>query len=231
MEDRFESIAEAHKRTFEWVFLDEEHTIGSDLNALCSESDRTGRGAERSPEEQEEARGSSKHLQWSNFIHWIHSDSQLYWVTGKPGSGKSTLMKFLHDDVRTRQHLAQWSGDCPLVISGFFFWNAGTTMQMSRLGLFQTLLHDAIKDNPELVPILFAQRWRSYQLFDGNLRPWSMTELAQAFRSLISDTSKRFFFFIDRLDEFVGDGAELVDFIAETLSARTNVKICIASRP
>jgi hypothetical protein len=231
MEDRFGNIAEAHKRTFEWVFLDEEGASRSDLNAFDSYSDRKEDGAEKIPEEQEDGGGFSKQPQGSNFIRWIHGDSGLYWVTGKPGSGKSTLMKFLHDDSRTQQHVTQWSAGFPLVIAGFFFWNAGTTMQMSRLGLFQTLLYDAIKNDAELVPILFAQRWRSYQLFGGDLRPWSMTELAQAFRNLIADTSKRFFFFIDGLDEFDGDGAELVDFIAETLTSRTNVKICVASRP
>lgn len=230
MEDRFESIAEAHKKTFEWILLEGKDTSRPELNATGSYGDMKENGAEGSPEEQGEAKDCSK-PQWSNFISWIHSDSHLYWVTGKPGSGKSTLMKFLHDDARTRQHLTEWGGDFPLVIAGFFFWNAGTTMQMSRLGLFQTLLHEAIKHNPELVPSLFVQRWRSYQLFGGDLRPWSMIELAQAFRNLIADTSKRFFFFIDGLDEFDGDGAELVDFINETLSSRTNVKICVASRP
>lgn len=32
---------------------------------------------------------------WSNFREWLGSDSQLYWMTGKAGSGKSTLMKYI----------------------------------------------------------------------------------------------------------------------------------------
>ena len=32
---------------------------------------------------------------WSNFRKWLESDDQLYWITGKAGSGKSTFMKFL----------------------------------------------------------------------------------------------------------------------------------------
>ena len=32
---------------------------------------------------------------WSNFRDWLESDKQLYWITGKAGSGKSTLMKFI----------------------------------------------------------------------------------------------------------------------------------------
>jgi hypothetical protein len=32
---------------------------------------------------------------WSNLKAWLESNEQLYWITGKAGSGKSTLMKFL----------------------------------------------------------------------------------------------------------------------------------------
>lgn len=36
---------------------------------------------------------------WPNFIEWLESDSQkLYWITGKVGSGKSTLMKLICQD-------------------------------------------------------------------------------------------------------------------------------------
>lgn len=35
---------------------------------------------------------------WSNFVEWLESDSRLYWITGKAGSGKSTLMKLICQD-------------------------------------------------------------------------------------------------------------------------------------
>jgi len=46
----------------------------------------------------------------------------------------------------------------------------------------------------------------------------------------LSNKSQRFFFFIDGLDEFDGNCTELVDFVLEH-SARSNVKMCVASRP
>ncbi|CZR58778.1 uncharacterized protein PAC_08670 [Phialocephala subalpina] len=223
MADRFESIVKAHKRTFDWAYLNDEGP-----NAFDSNHDDEGKDADGTADENPKA---FKARHWSNFIDWIHGESSLYWVTGKPGAGKSTLMKFLHNDSRTRQNLTQWSGKFPLVIAGFFFWNAGTTMQTSKLGLLQTLLYDSIKHDSTLVPRLFPQRWKLYQTFGGDLRPWSMTELAQGFDTLISDTSTRFCFFIDGLDEFDGDGTELVSFVYEILSSRTNVKLCVASRP
>jgi len=68
-------------------------------------------------------------------------------------------------------------------------------------------------------------------LLGGSLHSWSMSELLRAFNILISDSSKAFFFLIDGLDEFDGEGTELADFIQVTVSSRTNVKICVASRP
>ncbi|KAM0392173.1 hypothetical protein ACHAPZ_011046 [Fusarium culmorum] len=35
------------------------------------------------------------HHRDTKFKAWLSSASQLYWITGKAGSGKSTLMKFL----------------------------------------------------------------------------------------------------------------------------------------
>jgi len=37
-------------------------------------------------------------VSWDSFSQWLKNPSQLYWITGKAGAGKSTLMKFLHDD-------------------------------------------------------------------------------------------------------------------------------------
>ena len=31
----------------------------------------------------------------TRFVQWLKSDENLYWISGKPGSGKSTLMKYL----------------------------------------------------------------------------------------------------------------------------------------
>src|SRR5579862_1109692 len=149
----------------------------------------------------------------------------------EPGSGKSTLMKYLYNNTRTLRYLQPWIGIAPFMMIGFFFWSSGTTMQMSRMGLLQTLLHEAVKGCVELIPRLFPDRWKSYELFGGDLHPWSWSELTRALKSLISDNSRRFFFFIDGLDEFDGDSVELADSILEISSSSPNVKMCVASRP
>jgi hypothetical protein len=32
---------------------------------------------------------------WYSFRSWLEGEDQIYWITGKPGSGKSTLMKYI----------------------------------------------------------------------------------------------------------------------------------------
>ncbi|KAL2006443.1 hypothetical protein VTN00DRAFT_9111 [Thermoascus crustaceus] len=44
---------------------------------------------------------------WDDFAAWLRNSDQasLYWITGKAGSGKSTLMKFIYNNPRTYEHL------------------------------------------------------------------------------------------------------------------------------
>ncbi|KAI2633041.1 hypothetical protein GGS26DRAFT_555059 [Hypomontagnella submonticulosa] len=201
MRDRYERIPEAHQKTFEWVF-----------------------------HESEDGEGDSKR-RWDNFATWLMSNNKLYWVTGKPGSGKSTLMKYLSDNARLRSRLKVWRGEKPLYTGRFFFWNSGTALQMSRIGLMQSLLHEIVSQCPDEIPRIFPDRWQYQVYFGYDSRPWSWSEVSGAFKRLVADSSKAFFFMIDGLDEFDGDCAELASFLLKTASTGDNVKLCIASRP
>ncbi|PSN61495.1 hypothetical protein BS50DRAFT_152841 [Corynespora cassiicola Philippines] len=44
-----------------------------------------------------------EHVLDSRIIPWLQSNELLFWISGKPGSGKSTLMKFLADDPRKKE--------------------------------------------------------------------------------------------------------------------------------
>ncbi|KAK3695658.1 hypothetical protein B0T22DRAFT_478288 [Podospora appendiculata] len=71
---------------------------------------------------------------------WLHSGSGIFWVFGRAGSGKSTLMKFLADEPGTCEALVQWAEPKQAVIVAHYFWSAGTPMQRSQHGLLQSLL-------------------------------------------------------------------------------------------
>lgn len=40
-------------------------------------------------------RDAEHQIHWVDFRQWLESESKLYWITGKAGSGKSILMKFI----------------------------------------------------------------------------------------------------------------------------------------
>ena len=167
---------------------------------------------------------------WNSFSEWLRSDSSIYWVQGKPGSGKSTLMKFITDNHKTKENLHFWSGKSPLIVASAFLGNSGTPRQRSMIGLLRTLLYTTMKYNSELAKTAFSDRWKSYKSHNRSFNPWSTTELAQVFNIMILDNTQKFCFFVDGLDEYDGDHQELSNLIV-SLSTKSNVKICVSSRP
>lgn len=61
-------------------------------------------------------------------------------ISGKAGSGKSTLMKFLVRNQSVKDYLRDWAGPAEPVLIPWFIWAAGSPMQKSQEGLFQSLL-------------------------------------------------------------------------------------------
>jgi predicted ATPase len=94
---------------------------------------------------------------WSNFADWLRTGNGLYWINGKAGSGKSTLMRYIYNNIKTRQHLRFWAGKSSLDISGFFFWNSGSPIQRSQTGLLKSLLFQALQRRPNLVRLVFPK--------------------------------------------------------------------------
>jgi ABC-type siderophore export system fused ATPase/permease subunit len=58
---------------------------------------------------------------WDSFPAWLtQRDSSIYWITGKPGSGKSTLMKYLHGHPQLANLLSVWAHGQDLSKAGFY---------------------------------------------------------------------------------------------------------------
>lgn len=162
-----------------------------------------------------------------SFHRWLSEDSDLFWVSGKPGSGKSTFMKFVADHKETRKCLQQWAGHGELVLASHFFTIYGTTIQRSLEGLLRSLLHNILEGEPKLMPKLLPTRWTN-----TSVQPrWTQSELESALRDVAGmNMSVRMCFFIDGLDEYSGDHLEICQTLKE-LSRPPSIKVCVSSRP
>ncbi|KFX91101.1 hypothetical protein V490_06073 [Pseudogymnoascus sp. VKM F-3557] len=166
----------------------------------------------------------------TNFSNWLQSRAGIYWITGKAGSGKSTLMKYLVDHHRVKKSLDEWARSKSLVIGAYFFWSGGDTMEKSQLGLLQSLLYDILRVFPSVIPEMSPKRWLNTKNSSGT-RSWTQIELLECFEYL---TKKRawpvkFCFFVDGVDEYKGDPAEIVQ-ILEDFAKSPDVKIILSSR-
>ena len=150
------------------------------------------------------------------FTEWLTYGTSIFWVTGKAGSGKSTLMKFLSQHRLTSEILTHWSGNKKLIIASFYFWYAGTELQKTQKGLLQSLLSEIFRQCPELMQIVLPQHWDpTSPPSTSSYITWTRSELIAAFDRLTRypKLTSVFCFFIDGLDEFDGDHEEIIALI------------------
>ena len=167
-----------------------------------------------------------------NFDNWARSQNGIYWIMGKAGSGKSTLMKFLLHHTKTAEALEAWAGTKELVTASFFFWNAGSSVQKSQEGLFRSLLYEILSQCPDLTRSVCSSKAATFRPFERELVPWTRQELWDAI-GLLEQTSgarARFCFFIDGLDEYDGKPDQIVS-VLESLRSWSDIKLCVSSRP
>ena len=167
-----------------------------------------------------------------DFVEWLANGNDIFWIAGKAGSGKSTLMKYLSHHKSARSALQQWADEKELITAAFYFWHAGTELQKSQEGLLQSLLHSILSQCPDIMPQVLRKRWEQCARTQSTSGPWTRAELLKAFSNLShqSRLNKRFCFFIDGLDEYDGDHSEIVDLV-QGFATSNDIKVCLSSRP
>lgn len=170
--------------------------------------------------------------QSSGFRLWLQQSETIFWISGKAGSGKSTLMKFIDDHPNTMELLNCWAGGRKLAKASFYFWNSGTSMERSQEGLLQKILFEVLRQCPELVRVAAPSRWHADADYHQHPKPWNREELSSAMDNIVKfgRPSSRFAFFIDGLDEYEGDHYALITDL-ERLQSSGAVKLCVSSRP
>ncbi|EUC31138.1 hypothetical protein COCCADRAFT_6931 [Bipolaris zeicola 26-R-13] len=167
-----------------------------------------------------------------HFLDWLSHKNGIFWVSGKPGSGKSTLMKHICGHRRTRQTLKLWAKAERCITAKYFFWSAGSTMQKSLKGLLQSLLFDIFKQCPEVISVACpgdATAWEAQMKEDES---WDFSDLSNMVRRIThcKEMAAKFCFFIDGLDEYDGRHFDVIK-VLDNLAKSPNIKICVSSRP
>lgn len=178
---------------------------------------------------------------WQLFLEWLRVGDKILHVSGNPGSGKSTLMKFLSQHERTKEELQVWAAPNRLVFCVFYFWNPGCRLQRTLAGLYRSLLFQALSQCPELAAEVFPVQYRRMKASVGDtmvekIQHFDEDRIEEGFKLLLDRASTggyRLCFFIDGLDECEGNRLQHED-LAKMLQNWINsgtLKICVSSRP
>jgi hypothetical protein len=183
---------------------------------------------------------SSNQLYWDNLGDWLRSGTGVLWVNGKPGSGKSTLMKHILEKKNSPwSYLHQWSSGYKLCIAHHFFWNSRADEQKSKAGMLRAILFSVLDEWPDLIPIVFPERWAQYYSEELSLtsspwtKTWSVERLESAFGCLLNQNKfpLKLFLLIDGLNECGDDHEELASLLASIAHrAHSQVKTCVSSQ-
>lgn len=213
MNERRNHIKESHEATFRWA-LRRRHESASDESDDEREIDIWGHDI-------------------IPFIEWAQSDQSSYWISGKPGSGKSTLMKFIIESRETQQALQSWRPGC--MILSHYFWKPGSDLQRNIKGLWCSIAYQRLlaNDGPELISYVLKHFPDTRSKSEHS--DWSLRDIVDVCLAILGRQSNPLCIFIDGLDEINDDdGVTALKHVLSTLSAKASgvgIKFCLASRP
>ena len=167
------------------------------------------------------------------FYEWLagSNEAKLFWIQGKPGSGKSTLMHHLATSSSTVTEILTSSGSPLLkwVIVHFYFdFRARDTVANDVLGCLRSLILQICERGR--IPLPQIPNFDA----DPTLKERPVA-LQKILFELLLETQENFILFLDGLDEFSGDWVQLEPFLLDlqefTCDNIRKVKVCVASRP
>ncbi|KAG7421532.1 hypothetical protein Forpe1208_v000105 [Fusarium oxysporum f. sp. rapae] len=225
---RDEKVHDPYDKTFQWIFEDgDTSTTNSDISLPAlpagqeEESDNSDNSQpaddkneddDECEDEDERNRQAMMAESRQRLLNWLALSDKIFHVTGKLGSGKSTLMKFLYSHPTTKGALKGYAGEKDIILARFFFWNPGTDLQNSINGMYRSLLYDILKACPSLIqhalPSLWDQAQQAPWQCQGQLDT-SAKAIRDSLEKILTDRDfqcrlferHRFCFFIGGLDE------------------------------
>lgn len=245
------SDGSTHPRLRGRISLDGESSFSDDKNEVSPGdcSDKNNKGNEETNEDSEAdededgSSGSDVSIgdiitsnisSWSEpttFTSWLGSESQIFWISGKPASGKSTLIKFIATSPATKEKITVWRPNVNIL--PYYFWKADNVMERSFKGFLLCLVHQVLLYRAELSQ-------RSLQnmpdlRFKWSHDDWDIQQLETVLLWVLENAAEPFFFIIDGLDEseeferHLSTNSQHAN-ILDRLGKLKDVKICVSSR-
>lgn len=169
-----------------------------------------------------------EYISWHDVIQQP-DHSGLLWIKGNPGTGKSTLMKFLFEEAKLSAN-----GASSQIILSFFFLARGTDDEKSTTGLYRSLLHQLFQKIPE------AKDSLEWMTADGaktvQRNKWQDASLKRTLEQAVQKLGSRSLtIFVDALDECnQNQVANMVSFFEElcdiTNTRQLSLRVCFSSR-
>jgi hypothetical protein len=207
MNRRKNQISNNYPGTFDWIFKN---------CSSSSESDQCEGGSQPSEDTEEddwdaydsdecdsdgfdyiEFAETIDHSAFDCFPGWLESDSNLFWLSGKPASGKSSLMKFLAFNQLTVNHLNKSHSNVRILTH--FFWKPGQILQRNVQGMTLSLLYQVLDGQPDLGRKLWETQ--PFMQYKRDPSDWSLDELSEALVLALENSTGVFCVFLDGLDE------------------------------
>jgi hypothetical protein len=159
-------------------------------------------------------------LENTDFCRWRDDpDSNLLWVKGDPGKGKTMLLCGI---------LNQLGVSRPSALRSFFFCQATDSRLNSASAVLRGLIYLLIDQRPKLISHLRKKYDHAGKSLFEDVNAW--VALTDIFTNIAQDSAlDDAYIVVDALDECLVGLTELVDFIVE-ISARSRVKWMVSSR-
>lgn len=158
---------------------------------------------------------------WSIICKDLAIEAPILYIKGRPGSGKSTLMKHISLQQQRRN-------DQNITITHFFS-QYGSPSQCTAKGMYQSLLQQLI-ENMELVPCetKVLERWMRSRSADLQI-----SDLRELLVYLIPLSERPIFLFVDALDQTssadLPDVIKTLHSISKVCNSRPDFRLCLSS--
>ena len=175
------------------------------------------------------------------FKAWLQGQDPrpIFWISGKPGSGKSTLMKYALTAATTGLYLRE-NDQTRWILTGYFFHDRGSEVQKTMEGFLCEVLFQMLVRRRDLVPLvhpILRDRYAQKELLGPAFADVDKLRRALFAMACNSDSPINCCIFVDALDEHLGTHRDLTSFLKDLAHLNQDwipnfrLRFCVASRP